>query len=887
MKQQATRTNNERQQTFVSHNQATTEVAPEYEEHSFEQSGVAKFDPMSLFGGAPADTEADSSDADDHFDSENNSSSIVANQTQMLPNGVPCTECEDSIDAGVSYDSEGESTLSNPTALLDLADDDPPPCGDKKRQRKYNRARKKRERQKEKKKKNKKRKNEKEDKALQKQLAKMTPAERQAYDAEVKKEQQEEAEEERKAAADRAAMLKRRQGLVDDRGKQITSSTFEGQKDYEGPNNNSNRRGVEFESVMELVCEDSGEVLDPTVLYRFLARDDWDHFEDMAKSRSSAAYAGLEAYDDMPWRDEYHKIREQNKYVWISVENGSRIATDQQGQTIRGDDRYHSEETDMDERVESQTTTVDDYYLDTKDFTLTNEDIAYRARVIHDILKIDDDNLERYPEYEMGDEIEAVRRILIQIKYPTPKDEKTYDDDGAVKARTKEDIRRGDWLLKGDHLDHFETLLADAISGTVRWNDIDGPPESIAFVRKLFADLEKKGLLPEQPSDTPDSQPALELAPQAFLRSRRARHHYDELRYQDIAVFHRNADGFLKQVSEKAQQELRTFQMDMHKTEMASIAEKLPSMIDDLGKGSAVVERVNALLKENSPGVQTTAGEIDTLYWKLENQLPEVGEELTGAEQVTSALEVEKMHYIAQAISEQYHAVAATLRKRADGNREAWWQLFPRGGQNQLRAYVNKIDAAGSSLLGYWFSIAKTYATGSDQVPDNPRDNLYIDTFDATSAFTPEVWAEDPAMSDRSGFSRIKGKESYHTMVRNEVQMELEREQPFLTAIKTLRTDSNAYKDMIDGTNAEMQAKQEADLKLKHAEFILTQYHDAANQITQERGTYVISRLENEIRQAEKRGEKNIPCCKKWGWKKAEKSKGQEALDRSPNNPKK
>ncbi|MFN0249553.1 MAG: hypothetical protein ACKV2T_21895, partial [Kofleriaceae bacterium] len=156
---------------------------------------------------------------------------------------------------------------------------------------------------------------------------------------------------------------------------------------------------------------------------------------------------------------------------------------------------------------------------------------------------------------------------------------------------------------------------------------------------------------------------------------------------------------------------------------------------------------------------------------------------------------------------------------------------------NRLGAYLMKmtltngpaqIATAGLAGRRLWFDQARAFwGPGSSRA----FSNFMIDTTDFTDMLSHEEWTSIPE-ADRTFAAPLPAAKVFHTVLVNELQIELGMEKAYLDRIRDL--DAMV---MADPNNAELKAQ------LAGARFVWTQYTGAMKVLTELKGANIIDRL--------------------------------------------
>jgi hypothetical protein len=185
---------------------------------------------------------------------------------------------------------------------------------------------------------------------------------------------------------------------------------------------------------------------------------------------------------------------------------------------------------------------------------------------------------------------------------------------------------------------------------------------------------------------------------------------------------------------------------------------------------------------------------------------------------------------------QQFNAYGAA--QRADGNDDFEdFEALDDAAWNRLGAYLMKmtltngqaqIATAGLAGRMLWFDQARAF-----WVPASSRafSNFMIDTTDFTDMLSHEEWTSIPE-ADRTFAQPLPAAKVFHTVLVNELQIELGMEKAYVDRMRDLDTRLAA-----DPNNAELKAQ------VAGARFVWTQYTGAMKVLTELKGANIIDRL--------------------------------------------
>jgi hypothetical protein len=558
----------------------------------------------------------------------------------------------------------------------------------------------------------------------------------------------------------------------------INEQTFEG---FTG--GGFNRDAVELEAAMTITGitgQQLHEILTGT--------DSRDRtiFSRIAKARIMEAFSYGYDIDEMPWDSDSHEAREGLAFLPLSIESN----------------RYVPDEGGGERELSLGTDIMDDIYFDSFDYRLTRNVQLLRTRV-------------------RWDTPDSVRRLLIAAKFGS------FVDDNGLKRASKLDVRTSGGT-------HKDTLEQDVMSGKVSWN---GSPAALEPVKEIYTRLNEMNRLP----DIGTERDVLVLDPKVHLRSTRSRYHLDLASQRDMRDFYENGRQRIRDVRDSAQAALDAGRVS---SALESDVEGLIAMANELNSGQLIADRLGVAVADvNWPNElsssatipvveenQRTAEAIDAAFHELADLIDDLDREISGTagldfdEYVDTFIAWQQSENPSLQIKRTPHAFLAawtTISEGADrddriaafntfgeaelaaGNDDfedfeaATDEAFNALGQHLEHAATKisqrQIEAAGSMALGLWFEQARESFVPSS---NRPFGNFMIDTMDMAEMLTREEWitlSDDEKKID----SPLDPAKVFHTVLVNEVQIELGNEAPYLERIAEMqeKVDSGSITD--------------------------------------------------------------------------------------------
>ncbi|MGE0397963.1 MAG: hypothetical protein AB7T06_14785 [Kofleriaceae bacterium] len=550
-------------------------------------------------------------------------------------------------------------------------------------------------------------------------------------------------------------------------------------------------------------------------------------YDRIRKNRIMEAFTYGFALDEMPWDSDSMEAREQMPLVALTIEP-DRYAPNDEGE------RELSLGTDL----------MDDTYYDTHAYSLLGNEIELRGRA-------------------RWDNATTVRRLLIAAKFGTQ-----VDAEGN-KTNAKVDIRNDNGASFVKDLD------TDVRRGKTNWSGSNAPAEP---VRGVYEQLKEKNALLDIGAHTG----VLLLEPKAHLRSTRSRYHMNEASVQSLRAVYANATTRIQQALAEV---TRAKSLGIIPANQRAAVDAMETMGKRILDKSLLVERINAAL----PGAGVTASNlrtpdafgaaasaadleknriiaetISTVFHEFSVALDDTDRALTDAadedfDDYTDMFRAWRVSLDqnlarkttfdaflaahaslssanrAQAI-QQFNAYGAA--QRADGNDDFEdFEALDDAGWNRLGAYLMKmvltngerqIATAGLAGRMLWFDQVRAF-----WVPASSRafSNFMIDTTDFTDMLSHEEWTSIPE-ADRSFAQPLPAAKVFHTVLVNELQIELGMEKAYVDRLRDLDTRLAA-----DPNNADLQAQ------LAGARFVWAQYTGSMKVLTELKGANIIDRL--------------------------------------------
>lgn len=575
-------------------------------------------------------------------------------------------------------------------------------------------------------------------------------------------------------------------------------------------------------------------------------------YDRLRKNADFEAFTAGFGVDEMPWDSTAHGLRESFPFTVLTIES-ERFAVD--SQSLR---RELSLGTDK----------MDDTYYDTGDFQLLRNRMTLRARA-------------------RWDSDAVVRRLLIGAKFDTG-----IDPDG-IKRTDKLDVR-----TEGEQ--HLATLDEDIRRGKVKWG-YGGQAEAVAPVKVVYEKLRELGVLP----DLAGRDDVLLLDPKAHLRSIRSRFHLNEAPIESVRRLHQLGKTRLTSVVALIDEARAAGRVP---SALEGTVAQLESIARGIADGSLL--RTRALAAATAVRPETTDAEVDALlpgavaptdiaglnlrravaealdalYHEAGPLLDEAERELVGA--TDSRFDAYVAPFVSYCISLEsglgaYRAVAPFLPKYAamdptaavgafnafvaaqkatnvegfrtltDLTTTDWPGLGLALRLEDLKQARRQIEYAGTLAQALWFDQAREFYVPAS---DRAWGNFLIDTFDWTDVVTAQEWQSIPADA-RTIATALPPEKVLHTMLVNELQIELGQETAYVKRVAELETALAAGN-----------APPETETLLAGAKFVFSAYRALLQDMAALKGDRVLKRL------------KRAGAPSSIGWSPIVDSKGNTAL---------
>lgn len=526
--------------------------------------------------------------------------------------------------------------------------------------------------------------------------------------------------------------------------------------------------------------------------------------------------------DEVPWKNGAMDIREALGFVSLSIESG----------------RYEvdPDDTDGDRELSVGTDIMDDTYYDTANFDVLAGDMVVRGRV-----RWDDDA--------------SVRRLLIAAKFDSD-----VDAEG-LKRAAKMDIR-----TEGGT--YASTLDRDVMSGTVEWS---GRTASVQPLEAVYRRMLELDLLP----DLQGHADVLLLQPKVHMRSERSRYHLNEAAIDALNTYYVNGRTRMEQVDAMVEARLP----DLDPTARAQ-AEQLLELGTNILSGTEIESRVGSAVPTTRPDEFVTPTSIeeleqqravaDAVYEAMHDYaeaLDDLDNTLAGSDGLATDKDFEDMFVawrksvdpslrrktISRPFLEDHTELMADVDAAlADFNAYGEAQLAAGNGDfddyetvtpamfDDIGKYLQDGDlgnshrmiaTAGIMARSIWFDKAREF-----YVPASNRSsysNFIIDTMDFTQMLTHEEWSSIPE-ADRTPAHDIDPAKVFHSMLVNEVQIELGSEEPYIARVDALK------EELANNPSAETEAM------LEGARFVFAEYRKALTTIAALKGDDIVDRLRDE-----------------------------------------
>tara|TARA_R110002096_G_scaffold436038_2_gene665791 strand:+ start:54072 stop:56396 length:2325 start_codon:yes stop_codon:yes gene_type:complete len=558
-------------------------------------------------------------------------------------------------------------------------------------------------------------------------------------------------------------------------------------------------------------------------------------FSRIAKARVMEAFSYSYDIDEMPWDSDSHEAREGLAFLPLSIES----------------DRYQPDDDGGERELRLGTDIMDDIYFDSFDYRLTRNEQLLRGRV----------------RWDTPDE---VRRLLIAAKFGS------FVDDNGLKRASKVDVR-----TSGDQ--HMPTLETDVMRGTSAWSGSDNPLQP---VKEIYDRLNENNRLPDIGSE----RDVLVLDPKVHLRSTRSRFHLDLASLSDMRSFYGNGRQRIREISASAQAAVDAGRVT---GQTLSEVQDLIEMADAIDSGVLIADRARTQLLALDSSMDVSAASlnwpdelsatasdvlaleknrvvaetIDAVFHEFGEVVDNLDRDISATrdldfeeyiemfslwqESVDSSLERKRTTHAflarwasIETASDKATQIAAFndfgSAERADDNddfedfetvNDDIWNALGRHLEFESTKFSQRqVEAAGSVALGLWFDQAReTYVPASNR----PFGNFIIDTMDMAEMMTREEWIAVPE-ADRKIDVPLDPAKVFHTVLVNEVQIELGNEAEYINLIQELQTKVDA------GVATEDELS-----RLAGSQFVLGQMSDALIYLSDIKKDKVLDRLDD------------------------------------------
>ncbi len=558
-------------------------------------------------------------------------------------------------------------------------------------------------------------------------------------------------------------------------------------------------------------------------------------FSRLAKARIMEAFTYSYNIDEMPWDSDSHKAREGLPLLPLSIES----------------DRYTPDADSGERELNLGTDIMDDIYFDSFDYRLTRSDQILRGRI-------------------RWDTADSVRRLLVGAKFGS------FVDENGLKRASKLDVR----TEGGSHKD---TIEFDVMRGKVNWNGSDSPLEP---VKEVYSRLNESNRLP----DIGNERDVLVLDPKVHIRSTRARMHLDLAQQNAMRGFYntgRQRIGEIRSLAQAAIDEGRVSGQTL------TNVQALIDFANGLTSNELIAERARAALLAVDSGMTVSvaniglpdqlgsaasnlldleknrivADTVDELFHEFGSMVDDLDREMTGTSglgndefvpmfvvwqrSVDASLKVKRT---TNAFLARYESIDAASNKadqiaafNAFGQQELaannkdfedfktvtdaiWGDLGKHLAFETTKTNQRQVESAGSMAKGLWFDQAReTYVPSSSR----PFGNFIIDTMDMTEMLTREEWlglsADEQKISSLFDPAKV-----FHTVLVNEVQIELGNEAPYVERVAELKTKVDAGSATDDDLKA-----------LAGAEMVLGEMSDALIYLSDVKKDGLLKRLDD------------------------------------------
>jgi hypothetical protein len=545
-------------------------------------------------------------------------------------------------------------------------------------------------------------------------------------------------------------------------------------------------------------------------------------YERLRKSRLMEAFTYDYPIDEIPWDADSQAARERMPFVALTIEPG----------------RFEIDPADGEREISLGTDLMDDTYYDTPGYTLMGNEIELRGRA-------------------RWDTPEMVRRLLIAAKFGTEIDAAGNKTNAKVDIRTDSGSR------------HLATLDHDVRRGKTAWNGSDTP---VPPIKGVYEQLGTDGEL----VDIGAHAQVLLIDPKAHLRSTRSRYHMNEAQVSRLRAIYANAttrlNGALALIDRA--QAAGTIPA-AERARIDALEAKLRGVVDrsllaarvNAADATLGVTAANLVLPDAQPQPTTpeALAKNRVIADTIDAVLHEVAAELDDADRIITAATDEDFDEYAELFRDWRVSVdQATFARKTTwdsfvssynalstaANRASSIAAFNTfiganaaplddAGWTRLGGYLDKmvltvaerqIETAGVVARQLWFDQARAL-----WVPASSRafSNFMIDTTDFTEMLSHEEWTSIPE-AERTFAAPLPAAKVFHTVLVNELQIELGMEKAYLDRLEELTARVAA--DPNDATTA---------AQLAGARFVWDQYTASMKVLTELKGDNILRRLRN------------------------------------------
>lgn len=536
-------------------------------------------------------------------------------------------------------------------------------------------------------------------------------------------------------------------------------------------------------------------------------------YERLRRSKLMEAFTYGYSLDEIPWDADAMAAREQMPYVALTIEPG----------------RFEVDPDDGERELSLGTDLMDDTYYDTPGFTLLGNEVELRGRA-------------------RWDNATTVRRLLIAAKFGTE------IDAAGNKTNAKVDIRNDNGMSALPELDN------DVRRGKTRWNGSDAPAIPC---KGVYEQLDEKNLLP----DIGGHEDVLALDAKAHLRSTRSRYHMNEAQISQIRAIYQNATTRINAALaaiDKAQaagtipatERARVDQLEAMGRgilDKSLIASRLGVSASSLVLPDAWSQPTTAAQLENNKKI---AEAVNTVFHEFATALDDADRIITSSvdedfddyvdlftdwrKSVEPSLRVKttyesflNSYRSLSTAANRANAIAQFAAYAASENETAlddagWTRLGNYLEKMTLTIGERQIETAGIAARQLWFDQARQL-----WVPGSSRafSNFMIDTTDLTDMLSDQEWTSIPA-AERTFATPLPAAKVFHTVLVNELQIELGMEAAYVARLKDL-----AAKVAMNPNDTA------AKEQLAGAKFVWEQYTGAMKVLTELKGENILDRL--------------------------------------------